>query len=199
MYPAGVGVGQSRIHRAEPKLRLFIPWCAGRSRDERLVRKWCYGPSIPTLNRTNPHNRHSRAAKRQSRNRRQSPQGQCSAGACPPLGPGLGMAESTARIRRIKPQLRVFIPRPAGASRHERLVRMRVPDSYPGCALQLTSMPALHARNLPNRRPTAEGGTRERSAVEDYARRGACPPLGSGWGMSESAVPSHNSIARFRR
>ena len=26
------------------------------------------------------------------------------------------------------------------------------------------------------------------SAVEDYARRGACPPLGSGWGMAETPV-----------
>ena len=27
------------------------------------------------------------------------------------------------------------------------------------------------------------------SAVEDYARRGACPPLGSGWGATESIAP----------
>ncbi len=31
-----------------------------------------------------------------------------------------------------------------------RLVRKHVPDSDPGCALQSTSMPALHGRNVPN-------------------------------------------------
>ena len=35
----------------------------------------------------------------------------------------------------------------------------------------------------------ADGGMRKCSAVEDFARRGACPPLGSGWGVAESAVP----------
>ena len=43
-------------------------------------------------------------------------------------------------------------------------------------------MPALHRRNVPNCRPMADGGMRKCSAVEDFARRGACPPLGSGWG-----------------
>ena len=65
----------------------------------------------------------SRAAKRQSRNRRHSPQGQCSAGACSPLGLGRGVAESNAPTRPTKSQLRLFIPRCAGASRDERLVR----------------------------------------------------------------------------
>ena len=65
------------------------------------------------------------------------------------------------------------------------------PLPYPdtGCALQSTSMPAPHRRNAPNCRPMAEGGMRKCSAVEDFARRGACPPLGSGWGVAESAVP----------
>ncbi len=53
-------------------------------------------------------------------------------------------------------------------------------------ALRSTSMPALHRRIMPNCRPMADGGMRECSA-------GACPPLGSGWGVAESAVPSHNS------
>ena len=56
----------------------------------------------------------------------------------------------------------------------------------PKCALQSTSMPALHGRNLPNCRPIAESGLRKCSA-------GACPPQGSGWGVAESAVPRHNS------
>ena len=47
----------------------------------------------------------------------------CSAGACPPLGLGWGSAESTVPIRCTKPQLPLFIPWCAGASRHERFVR----------------------------------------------------------------------------
>ena len=46
----------------------------------------------------------------------------CSAGACPLQGSGWGEAESTAPIRCTKPQLRLFIPWCAGASRHERLL-----------------------------------------------------------------------------
>ena len=57
------------------------------------------------------------------------------------------------------------------------------------CALQSTSMPALHRRNVPICRPMVDGGMRKCSAVEDFARRGACPPLGSGWGVAESAAP----------
>ena len=83
----------------------------------------------------------------------------------------------------------IFIPWCAGARRHERLARKHVPDSDPGCALQSTSMPAPHGRNVPNCRPMADGGMRKCSAVEDFARRGACPPQGSGWGLAESTVP----------
>ena len=36
--------------------------------------------------------------------------GKCSAGACPPLGSGWGVAESAVPIRYTKPQLRLFIP-----------------------------------------------------------------------------------------
>ena len=61
-------------------------------------------------------------------------------------------------------------------------VRKHVPDSDPGCALQSTSMPAIHRRNLPICRPMVDGGMSKCSA-------GACPPLGSGWGVAESAVP----------
>ena len=85
-----------------------------------------------------------------------------------------------------------FIPWCAGASRHERLVRKHVPDSDPGCALQSTSMPVLHRRNVPNCRPMAVGGMRKCSA-------GACPPLGSGWGVTESAVPIRCTKPQLRR
>ena len=122
------------------------------------------------------------------------------------------MAPESARANSLYqlPQLRLFILWCAGGSRHERLVRKHVPDSDPGwtaqvashstfaaslrgydppnsslvrkCALQSTSMPALHRRILPNCRPMVDGGMRKCSA-------GACPPQGSGWGVAESAVP----------
>ena len=76
----------------------------------------------------------------------------------------------------------IFITWCAGGSRHGRLLRKHIPDSDPGCALQSTSMPAFHRRNVPNCRPMVDGGMRKCSA-------GACPPLGSGWGVAESAVP----------
>ena len=112
-------------------------------------------------------------------------------GACPPLGSGWGVAQSAVLIRCTKPQLPLFIPWCAGTSRNERLVRKHVPDYDPGCTLQSTSMPALHRRNVPICRPMVDGGMRKCSAVEDFARRGACPPLGSGWGLAESVVPIH--------
>ena len=60
-------------------------------------------------------------------------------------------------------------------------------------ALQSTSMPALHRRILPNCRPMAEGGMRKCSAVEDFARRGACPPLGPGRGPGTIRRELHSS------
>ena len=48
--------------------------------------------------------------------------GECSAGACPPLGRRRGVAESAVPIRRTKPQLQLFIPWCADANRHERLL-----------------------------------------------------------------------------
>ena len=48
--------------------------------------------------------------------------GECSAGACPPLGSGWGVAESAVPIRCTKPQIRFFITWCAGASRDERLL-----------------------------------------------------------------------------
>ena len=124
-----------------------------------------------------PPNRHSG----EGRNPEGVGSGECSAGACPPLGSGWGVAESTVPIQCTKPQLRLFIPWCAGTNRHGRLVRKHVPDSDPGCALQSTSMPALHRRNVPNCRPMVDGGMKKCSA-------GACPPLGSGWGVAELTV-----------
>ena len=47
------------------------------------------------------------------------------------VGPGHG--RTPVRIRRMKPQLPVFTPWCAGASRDERLVRKLIADSDPGC------------------------------------------------------------------
>ena len=87
----------------------------------------------------------------------------CSAGACPPLGSGWGVAESVVPIR--------FSVRK---------------DSDPGCTLQSTSMPVLHRRNVPN---CFDGGMRKCSAGgPPWGRGGAWqnPPC-------QFAVPSHNS------
>ena len=54
------------------------------------------------------------------------------------------------------------------------------------CALDSITMPVRHQRNVPNCRPMADGGMRKCSA-------GACPPLGSGRVVAESAVPNHNA------
>ena len=39
---------------------------------------------------------------------------------------------------------------------------------------------------------------RKCSAVEDFARRGACPPLGSGRGVAESAAPTRCTESQLR-
>ncbi len=75
-----------------------------------------------------PPNRHSG----EGRNPEGEGSGECSAGACPPLGKGWGVAESTVPIQCTKPQLRLFIPWCAGTNRHGRLVRKHVPDYDPG-------------------------------------------------------------------
>ena len=170
----------------QPMHPIFKPWCAGTSRHERLLRKCALqSTSMPALRRRNVPNCRPMA---------DGGMRKCSAGACPPLGSGWGVAESAVPIRCAKPQLRLFIPWCAGRSRHGRLVRKwcyaassmleyhRPPFVIPGCALQSTSMPALHRRILPTCRPMADGGMRKCSA-------GACPPLGSAWGVAESTVP----------
>ena len=58
-------------------------------------------------------------------------------------------------------------------------------------APQSTSMPALPGRNVPNCRSMIDGGTRKCSA-------GACPPLGSEWGVAESTVPTRHTKSQLR-
>ena len=97
----------------------------------------------------------------------------------------------------------IFMPWCASGSRHGRLYesmsRTPIRDEWfppPNssfvrkCALQSTSMPALHGRNVPNCRPMVDGGMSKCSA-------GACPPLGrrGAWQNPpcQFSVPSHNS------
>ena len=43
-----------------------------------------------------------------------------------------------------------------------------------------------------------DGGMRKCSAVEDFARRGACPPQGLGWRAAEYTVPIRCTKPQFR-
>ena len=98
----------------QPMHPIFTPWCAGTSRHERFVRKCALqSTSMPALHQRNV---------LICRPMVDGGTRKCSAGACPPLGSGWGVAESAAPIRCTKPQLRLFIPWCAGASRHERLL-----------------------------------------------------------------------------
>ena len=101
----------------------------------------------------------------------------------PIMGP-----ENVARSKTSRGEGLVPRQEPAGPlPRHWYESMSRTP--IPGCALQSTSMPPLHRRTVTNCRPMVHGGMSECSAVEDFARRGACPLLGSGWGVAESTVP----------
>ena len=87
------------------------------------------------------------------------------------------------------------VPATAGMSDwYESMSRAPIRDVHPNqpqCRL-------CHGRNVPNCRPMIDGGTRKCSAVEDFARRGACPPLGSEWGVAESTVPTHHTKSQLR-
>ena len=86
------------------------------------------------------------------------------------------------------------VPAPAGMSDwHESMSRTPIRDrplQQPliGHSRHPFANPAPHSSF--RRRPESRGvGRGDRSAVEDFARRGACPPLASGWGSAESTVP----------
>ena len=88
------GKGGTNHTQTPPTTRShFIPWCAGTSR---------HGRNVPIC-----------------RPMVDGGMRKCSAGACPPLGSGWGVAESAVPIRCTKPQLRLFIPWCAGANQHE--------------------------------------------------------------------------------
>ena len=117
-------------------------------------------------------------------------------GPCPPLGSGLGRAESPVRTRRKNRNSEfscLGAPAPAGMSDwYENDVTR--PRACPHSTAHLLVVPAPFVVPAPHssfrRKPESRGaGIREYSAVEDFARRGPCPPLGSGWGVAESAAP----------
>ena len=118
-----------RFQRRAP---ILMPWCAGASRHERLVRKHVPdsdpGCALQSTLMTALHGRNVPTCRPMA----DGGMRKCSAGACPPQGSGRGVAEPAVLIRCTKPQLRHFIPWCAGACRHTRLVRKHVPDSDPG-------------------------------------------------------------------
>ena len=84
----------------------------------------------------------------------------------------------------------LVMPASVGIPSHSSFVRK--------CALQSTSMPALHRRNVPNCRLMADGGMRKCSA-------GACPPLGLGVGrgrihradsLYQTTTPAFHTLVR---
>ena len=164
----GVAESTMPIRRTKSQLPLLIPWCAPAATG---MSNWC--ENLPS---NQPRCRLS--SRETCLNRRPMVDGgmkKCSAGACPPLGSVWGVAESTMPIRRTKSQLPLLIPWCTGGNRHEQLVRES--------ALQSTSMPALLPRNVLNRRPMVDGGMKKCNA-------GACPPLGSGWGVAALGLTS---------
>ena len=115
-----------------------------------------------------------------------SGEGECSAGACPPLGRRWGVAEFALPIRRTKPQLQLCIPWCAGPCRHERLARK--------CPYAASIVPR-NPINLPYRH-SGEGRNPE-GWGEGSVVRGLVPRWGGGGAWQnprcQFAVPSHNS------
>ena len=115
---------------------------------------------------------------------------ECSAGACPPLGPGAGNGRipcANSPHEPATPGFHTLVCRAqAGMSdcyenRPHRRPLVRDPR-HP----IVNPAPTSSFRRRPE---SKRGGDGKCSPVEDYARRGACPPLASGWAVAESVVP----------
>ena len=104
---------------------------------------------------------------------------------------GKGGTNHTQTLPATRPPFSYLgVPAPAGVS--DWYENRSPPSSFVRkSALQSTSMPALHRRNVPNCRLMVDGGMRKCSA-------GACPPQGLGWGVAESAVPILCTKPQFR-
>ena len=134
--------------RRASRSRSPLPTASIRPPTSSLVRKCALqSTSMPALHRRNVPNCRPKVDGGMSK---------CSAGACPPLGSGWGVAESAVPIRWTKPQLRLFIPRCAGTSRHERLVRKRMVPATEFVIPAIESMPRTPIRG---RNPEGKGGT----------------------------------------
>ena len=188
-----------------------------------LVRDSRHPFVIPAPHSSFPRRRESthqyRAAKRQSKNRQQSPQGQCSAaegyarrGAYPPLGSGWGVAESV--VPSTNPALYTLgcPPLPAWGIVTKTCAGLRSGMTLPALDRDFethqspqSSFPRRRESTHQSRAAKRQSKNRQQSPqgqcsaaegyatrVEDYARRGAWPPLGYGWGVAESAVPTTN-------
>ena len=130
---------------------------------------------------------------------------ECSAGACPPLGSGWGVAESA--VPSTNPAFHPLGCRPlpawgivtktcAGLRSGMTLPALdrdfethQSPQSSFPRRRESTHQYRAAKRQSKNRQQSPQG---QCSAAEGYARRGAYPPLGSGWSVAESVVPSTN-------
>ena len=116
---------------------------------------------------------------------------ECSAGACPPLGPGSGVAESAGPTRITRPQLRLFRPSCTRSSRHLRFVRKHVPGLRSGMCPPIN----LDAGSPPAKR--AELYTDGRWPEKKNVVRGLVPRWGRGRAWQnppgQFAVPNLNS------
>ena len=118
--------------------------------------------------------------------------GECSAGACPPLGRRRGVAESAVPIRRTKPQLQLFIPWCVGASRRskEKCRAGACPQPGEGWRAQATPEP-FHQPIHPIFIPWCAGTSR---GSKENCRVGARPQPGEGWGAQATPEPFHRPM-----
>ena len=121
-------------------------------------------------------------------------------GACPPLGSGWGRG----RIRRANSPYQATTP-----AFHPLVCRLE-PARAIGTKMMLRGLRCARTPRLshssfrppcviPAKGRNPEGaGMGKCSAVEDYARRGACPPLGRRRGVAESAAPTRRTKPQLR-
>ncbi len=156
---------------------ILIPWCAGASRHERLVRRHVPDSdpgSIPApAGDTNHRRPNNDSPGSQERN--------VGLGLVPRQGAGWGAQTTPEPFDRSMHA--ILIPWCAGDSRHERLVRRHVPDSDPGW------IPAP-AGDTNHRRPN----NRQPRVAREKCRAGACPQPGVGWGAQTTPEPFDRSM-----
>ena len=113
----------------------------------------------------------------------------CSAGACPPLGSGRGVAESAAPIRCTKPQLRLFIPWRAGAGRPQ--LHHPAASSFPCPHLVILAHAGIHALKPHRKTPIEKPVT---TSPHKHVARGLVPShrhRGQPAGPTPTSRPAH--------